>query len=346
MCNDCFHKEVVIDNERRAFGRDLGRALKQVWKELYLVPWTEDEDEDDEAPLDNVHPQTDEASSFSLSGETTCAHCGKGGNLNRCAKCKVTFYCSRSHQAADYGKHKANCQAVVNDTAQPTRTRNVHEQPCDAPSSNKQLPASSTWRICAHCGIKGDKLSRCARCKCTWYCSVEHQKAHYPEHKQECRMIADTAKAYALPPSVPTDMFHPHIWANKTVCMMNLKSEGTMPKEHRVISWRELERMHPNVATGRTLEVRLVSVLETSPGLLRLDFVGRDAQGSERVVAFGSFLLPEGLRKGCVLRWRNPWFHRFAHGGSGANIEHWDLPNVSISDGWLCNMFHSRGLSS
>jgi hypothetical protein len=120
------------------------RVVKGIWKKIYLkdgdkVPWSEDEDEDDdedgdeddelpseddELPLENVQ-QTEKASSSSFSRERTCAYCGKVGNLDRCAKCKSTFYCSPSHQAADYAKHKADCQApktLANDTAQPTNT--------------------------------------------------------------------------------------------------------------------------------------------------------------------------------------------------------------------------------
>lgn len=331
-----------MDEERLAFKRTMQGAVKRIWKQIYLkegdeVPWSDDEDEDDEAvPSDNVQRQTEKTSSSSssvLSGnQKTCAHCGKGGNLSRCAKCKVAFYCSRSHQAADYAKHKADCQAPkapVNDTAQPTKTKQEYEsKPCDAQAQNNEQPPSSTWLICAHCGTKSENLSKCTRCMCTWYCSTDHQRAHYPEHKLECMMIAEGRKQRA---EMPTNLFHPHIWANRTVCLMNRKNEGTMPKEYPVISWKELERMHPNVAIGRTLVVRFVSVEPVS--LLGSKFIGRDAEGSERHVFLVTHRPPEGLKTGCLLHWRNPWYHHFAHGGSGANIEHWDLPNVSVFDG-------------
>jgi hypothetical protein len=203
--------------------------------------------------------------------------------------------------------------------------RNASAGSSYVPNNNQQPP--STWLICAHCGVKSDKLSRCSRCKCTWYCSADHQRAHYPNHKLECRLIACKEEAFSQPPAVPTNLFHPHIMANKTVCVMNLKNKEAMRKEHPVISWRELERMHPNVATGRTLEVRIVS----EPSFFPSSCEGRDGEGVERKVELYTHRPPEGLKKGCILRWRNPWFHRFAHGGSGANIEHWDLPNVTVS---------------
>mmetsp|Transcript_37145 Transcript_37145/g.72954 ORF Transcript_37145/g.72954 Transcript_37145/m.72954 type:complete len:309 (-) Transcript_37145:206-1132(-) len=38
--------------------------------------------------------------------------------------------------------------------------------------------------VCAVCGAAGAK--KCSRCKSTFYCSVEHQKTHWKEHKKLC----------------------------------------------------------------------------------------------------------------------------------------------------------------
>ena len=35
----------------------------------------------------------------------------------------------------------------------------------------------------------GGRLLRCGICKQVKYCSAEHQKLHWKEHKEECRMI-------------------------------------------------------------------------------------------------------------------------------------------------------------
>ncbi|KAG0625778.1 hypothetical protein M758_2G080300, partial [Ceratodon purpureus] len=365
LCNDCFQIAVDHDKEQQRRRRIMDGAVKRIWRKIYLkegdeVPWSKeeeeekgededeeedwetdkDEDEDDDVPLDNAQQQIE---------QKTCAYCGKIGNFDRCAKCKVVFYCSRSHQAADYAKHKAYCRAPKTLPTHMTKQLNIadgdeatnppavmqvtgspKEDMKGGPSAGSndtpnEKPPLPTWCICALCGTKSDKLSRCSRCKCTWYCSADHQRAHYFEHKIHCRLIADMAAAYAQPPAVPTNLCHPHIWANRTVCLHN---RNIIPKESPVISWRELEGIHPNVAIGRTLEVRLVSDLTE---ILPTRYEGKDAEGVVRVVAFYTFRPPEGLKKGCVLRWRNPWFYRFAHGGSGANIEQWDLPNVTVS---------------
>lgn len=42
---------------------------------------------------------------------------------------------------------------------------------------------------CAICGTTV-KLLRCAKCKCIYYCSTDHQHRDWPTHKQECRQLA------------------------------------------------------------------------------------------------------------------------------------------------------------
>lgn len=45
-------------------------------------------------------------------------------------------------------------------------------------------------RCCAVCGTT-EKPRRCVRCKVEFYCSPEHQKKHYPIHKDDCRSVAN-----------------------------------------------------------------------------------------------------------------------------------------------------------
>lgn len=48
---------------------------------------------------------------------TGCHICPQQSNLNRCGGCRVVYYCSHQHQAADRRAHKAVCKSVINATA-------------------------------------------------------------------------------------------------------------------------------------------------------------------------------------------------------------------------------------
>jgi hypothetical protein len=46
--------------------------------------------------------------------------------------------------------------------------------------------------MCAFCGmLDEERLNKCARCKQTYYCCREHQKAHWKEHKPDCKELRD-----------------------------------------------------------------------------------------------------------------------------------------------------------
>lgn len=45
--------------------------------------------------------------------------------------------------------------------------------------------ASLTNKFCELCG-QFENLMLCSRCKCTWYCSKEHQRNHWKDHKKLC----------------------------------------------------------------------------------------------------------------------------------------------------------------
>jgi hypothetical protein len=48
--------------------------------------------------------------------------------------------------------------------------------------------------VCAVCGVH-ENLSRCSRCKVKFYCSVKHQREHFPQHKLECRSSSIAASS-------------------------------------------------------------------------------------------------------------------------------------------------------
>ena len=60
---------------------------------------------------------------------------------------------------------------------------------------------------------------------------------------------------------------------------------------------------------------------------------GKDHRDAVRRVAFYSDAAPRGLAQGKLLRWRNPRFHWFMDGSSGARIEDEDLPDISVVSG-------------
>lgn len=51
-----------------------------------------------------------------------------------------------------------------------------------------------------------------------------------------------------------------------------------------------------------------------------------------RIAAYTNSKQVPGAAVGKVLRWRNPKFHWFMDGSSGARIEEADLANITISD--------------
>ena len=47
---------------------------------------------------------------------------------------------------------------------------------------------SASYAICSLCGAS-ENLLLCARCKATWYCSKQHQRCHWRDHKKQCRQL-------------------------------------------------------------------------------------------------------------------------------------------------------------
>lgn len=61
-----------------------------------------------------------------------CAHCGKGGKLNRCGRCKKAYYCSKEHQTANYQIHEVACRKAG---AEIKAAKNA-SPPVQSPSTN------------------------------------------------------------------------------------------------------------------------------------------------------------------------------------------------------------------
>ena len=57
---------------------------------------------------------------------------------------------------------------------------------------------------------------------------------------------------------------------------------------------------------------------------------GKDYKNDVRTLTFHCDRVPPGLALGKIMRWRNPHFHMFMDGRTGARIEDEDVANISI----------------
>ena len=58
-------------------------------------------------------------------------------------------------------------------------------------SISTSRPVTSALFTCAHCKTTREKMDHCSRCRFTYYCNVECQKAHWPQHQLQCKKRED-----------------------------------------------------------------------------------------------------------------------------------------------------------
>ena len=157
----------------------------------------------------------------------------------------------------------------------------------------KTKSGRSELYTCAFCGVsKTEKLMICSRCKSISYCSKECQKSHWKAHKKEC------------------------------------VSKDEQPKVLR-LTWDQVEAHQGAPVTGKTLEVK--AMLDES--MMRQVISCKDRAGVvRRVAAYTNSRQIPGLRVGSTLLWKNPRFHYFMDGSSGARIEEEDLVNITVKN--------------
>jgi hypothetical protein len=111
----------------------------------------------------------------------------------------------------------------------------------------------------------------------------------------------------------------------------NGDKEKVKKKKRLPLTWDQLAVHEGRPAMGQTLEVR-VMVDET---LMRTCVFGcKDRAGVvKRVAAYTENRSIAGMAPGKVLRWKNPRYHWFMDGSTGARIEQGDLANISVTDG-------------
>ena len=89
-------------------------------------------------------------------------------------------------------------------------TKTSDEQPTPSPAGNNSIN-------CAACGREVDRLKACTACKMVKYCNVACQKAHRPEHKEECKKRAAELLNVEALPKKSTKCFIPFDFAKKIV---------------------------------------------------------------------------------------------------------------------------------
>lgn len=147
---------------------------------------------------------------------------------------------------------------------------------------------------CSYCNKSSTvPLQRCSRCKVVTYCGRDCQLAAWKAHRKEC---------------IP--------WERN--------------KEPKVssLTWDQVEAHQGAPVEGRFLEVR--AILDESVTMQVFQFQDREGK-IRRVAAYTENGKIPGLKQGSLLRWKNPRFHRFMDGSSGARIEQDDLKDVSVS---------------
>eukprot|EP00536_Pseudo-nitzschia_multiseries_P003487 jgi/Psemu1/236739/estExt_Genewise1.C_540036 len=144
---------------------------------------------------------------------------------------------------------------------------------------------------CAYCNkTSAVKLDVCNRCKKVSYCSRECQVAAWPAHKKNECKKAKT------------------------------EARGL------TLTWDQVEA-HGGAPARGVLEVR--AIMDES--MMRQVFQCKDRVGMcRRIAAYTNSRGIPGLRVGATVQWKNPRFHYFMDGSSGARIEEEDLENVTV----------------
>lgn len=160
-------------------------------------------------------------------------------------------------------------------------------------------------KTCGHCKNKSGgstKLRKCSGCKQVAYCNRDCQNAAWKDHKMVCGK------------------------SKKEIEKKDRKKVKALAKELPV-SWNQLEAYGGGPAEGKVLEIRALN----DESLTRQVFGCKDRLGVvKRVAAYTDSRRIPGLASGKILRWKNPRFHYFMDGSSGARIEEEDLDDITV----------------
>lgn len=146
---------------------------------------------------------------------------------------------------------------------------------------------------CAYCHEDSlVELKFCAKCKKVVYCNRDCQKKAWKAHKLIC-VQADTDKV----------------------------------KRAR-LTWEQLEALQGQTAEGQTIELRVI--IDEHYPMRRVVYCKDRNDVLKRVAVYTDSKRIPGLQPGAILKWKNPRFHYFMDGSSGARIEQDDLVNIQI----------------
>ena len=115
---------------------------------------------------------------------------------------------------------------------------------------------------------------RCSACKSVSYCGKECATAAWKQgHKKDCKRLRERYSVYLLYryKSTNTDVV--------SAALASTEAQGASTSS-APITWRALEELGGATATGKVLEIRVMT--QPMPPFLRSVFEGKDRQGEVR----------------------------------------------------------------
>ena len=131
--------------------------------------------------------------------------------LAKCGRCRAIRYCSQECVNADWKAHKPQCHAPsLEGDVGPSHgagagagassrgvKKRVKPRPPASEGAGAEVSAGPSpaaegrvARVCGWPGCSEPAKQKCARCERVRYCSREHQKAHWAEHKPVCQAVS------------------------------------------------------------------------------------------------------------------------------------------------------------
>mmetsp|Transcript_15041 Transcript_15041/g.19511 ORF Transcript_15041/g.19511 Transcript_15041/m.19511 type:complete len:479 (+) Transcript_15041:29-1465(+) len=189
-------------------------------------------------------------------------------------------------------------------------TQRLFDQFASPPNNSSNLMDNGIVDLfkCDYCKKNSSiKLNSCSKCRQVGYCDRKCQKAAWGAHKKLCL------------PSLSEEELK-----NKNHKNQKKKTSSNKPS----LTWAQLEAFGGAVAEGSVLEVRILK----DSSFMRQVVQARDRDGVVKTMAvYTNKRKIDGLELGKILKWKNPRFHWFVDGSSGARIEEPDLENLTIS---------------